>query len=127
MVFFSWLCVPLRVRDGHFTFNWRPRYWLQPPVHGNLVVTGLAGGLGLALVRVVGAPGDRVEFRKGTLILNGKLQPEPYVRGACTWSMPAVRVEEGEFFVALDDRGGPPNSQVVGLIPAGAVIGGPLW
>lgn len=105
--------------------------------------------------RVVGIPGDTLEMRSGQLLLNGRLQTEPYVRPASSrdfyasdmyWQcdhMPdpltagdcrptrdswgPVIVPDDRFFVLGDNRGDSEDSRFWGFVRRDAIRGRPLF
>ena len=75
--------------------------------------------------RVVGTPGDTVEVREGTLIVNGEPVDESYITNKPSYTMPEVTVGEGQYFVLGDNR---PNSNdshnpIVGPLTREQIIG----
>ena len=56
--------------------------------------------------RVIGLPGDHVWIQRGTVYINGKMLPEPYVptRYADERSEPELVVPKGEYFLMGDHR-----------------------
>lgn len=73
--------------------------------------------------RVIGLPGDRIEVRKGTVLVNGQVLSEPYVKNQVYDSMPPVIVPEAHYFVLGDDRSNTRDSRVWGALPASKVMG----
>jgi len=81
--------------------------------------------------RVVGLPGETIEYRSCQLFVNGALIKEPYLdpqivsANHCGADQPAVVVEPKHVFVMGDNRGGSLDSRdrTVGQISYGNLIG----
>ena len=76
--------------------------------------------------RVVAGPGDRVAFRHGLVVRNGRAVREPYAR-RCTdrvCELPtAITVPAGTWFLAGDFRGESDDSRFWGPVPTAAITG----
>ena len=128
--------IPLRVRhismepaysNGSFVIGYRHAYKMSAPDRGDVVMIELAGTEVMYLKRVVGLPGDIVEFCAGTLVVNGEEQDEPYVRGPCDWEMEPRKVKEGYVFVVGDNRQMEISRHKFGQTPKIRIAGAPLW
>ena len=98
---------------------------LAEPV-GN-VVTLLKGDTPVGYVwvkRVIGLPGDELEFRNGKVYRNGAALAESYVKEPMRYSSPGkVTVPAGHVFVMGDNRNYANDSRFIGSIPADHVLG----
>jgi signal peptidase I len=88
--------------------------------------------------RVIGLPGDTIEYKNDVLYVNGKKQKEPYLnefKKQLTDGLPLTpdfqlkqytgkqSVPEGEIFVMGDNRRYSKDSRMIGTVPIGKVIG----
>jgi signal peptidase I len=75
--------------------------------------------------RVVALPGDRVEIRRGKLLVNGELVDEPYVKSEHIdrRSFPSQEIRAGHYFVLGDNRRGSNDSRSWGLVPQRYIYG----
>jgi signal peptidase I len=77
--------------------------------------------------RVVAGPGDRLSVRNGHVVLNGKVQKEPFIRpcnggGACNLPR-TVTIPAGHWFMMGDNRGSSDDSRYWGPVPDKWIIG----
>ena len=113
-------------RDGSINFVSTLRYRFREPRRGDIVAIALAGRRVMLLKRVVGLPGERLAFRDGTLIVNGRPTPEPYLKNGYDWNMPEVEINSDEFFVVGDNRQMPFETHLSGRAKRHKIVGGPL-
>ncbi|SDM62705.1 signal peptidase I [Bacillus sp. OK048] len=88
--------------------------------------------------RVIGLPGDRIEYKNDILYVNGKAYDEPYLKsykekisqGSLTYSFTlketavgSETVPKGQLFVLGDNRRHSNDSRRIGAIPLEKVIG----
>jgi signal peptidase I len=77
--------------------------------------------------RVVAGPGDRIAIRGGHVVLNGKLQKEPFTApcgGGEGCDMPkAITIPAGHYFMMGDNRGESDDSRFWGPVPRSWIIG----
>ena len=78
--------------------------------------------------RVIGIPGDRVEFVDNTLYLNGKKQDEPYLDDVTTedFSLKDLGydvIPEDMYFVLGDNRENSSDSRELGLVAREYILG----
>jgi signal peptidase I len=87
--------------------------------------------------RVIGLPGDKIEYKDDTLYVNGKAYKEPYlnkqkenINGDLTRSFKLedtavgqATVPEGHLFVMGDNRRNSTDSRIIGAIPIDEIVG----
>ncbi len=113
--------------DGGYTLLFKLRYLFSKPGKGDVVAVGIAGKRVMLLKRVVALERERVEFRRGTLYINGKKMREPYVRYPCDWNLTPRKVALGCVYVVGDNRSMPRQAHEFGETPIRRIIGAPLW
>ncbi len=110
------------------TFCWMPAYWFSGPKVGHVVAVKYIGKRTMLLKRGVALGGDTVEFRHGTLMVNGKPLHETWkTLGPCNWELPPRKVDEGCVYVVGDNRSMDMNEQIFGQVPASRILGRPIW
>jgi len=132
LVVFRFVLLPVRVegqsmwptyRDRGWNFANRLAYCWRSPRRGDVVCLRLAGPHVLLLKRVVGLPGETVEFRQGRLFINGQPLVEPYVRTGCNWDEPPKQVGPGEIYVVGDNRAMPAANHWHGVTEQARIVG----
>jgi signal peptidase I len=109
-------------------------YRLHEPRRGDVVVLeNLDGAVEIRdlIKRVIGIPGDTVEYRDCQLFVNGQRVAEPYLdpnlvsADRCGGDQPPVEVEPDHVFVMGDNRAASLDSrtELIGQIPFGHLIG----
>ncbi len=77
--------------------------------------------------RIIGMPGDIIEFKGGQVILNGNILEEEYTSNSVTEQARegSVTVPEGHVFVMGDNRnpGGSMDSRIFGTVPIDNIHG----
>ena len=74
--------------------------------------------------RVIGKPGDTLELKNETVIRNGKVLKEPYIRIFMNYtSNIKITVPQNHIFVMGDNRNNSVDSKDIGCIPLDHVIG----
>jgi signal peptidase I, bacterial type len=74
--------------------------------------------------RVIGKPGDQLEFKDGKVIRNGTPLDEPYIKEPMLYrSDRIVKVPEDSVFVMGDNRNASQDSRVIGPVPLDHVVG----
>ena len=123
----SGLSMEPTIHDGTWRIGNKLKFHARDPQRGELVMVTMAGWHAYYLKRVLGLPGETIAFKKGELLINGQVVPEPYLDGDSGWNLPPTRVPEGEYFVAGDNRAVPLASHKAGLTRRSDIAGGLLW
>lgn len=114
------------IRNRTIRFALPLRYYRNDPQPGDIVLVRMAGRRIMYLKRVLAAGGERIEFRRGALLVNGQVRPEPYVQYQGDWTFDGIELADGEFFVAGDNRALPLHSHAAGVVRRERIAGG-LW
>jgi signal peptidase I len=123
---------PLRLLPGQEDLSPRTVYPFQQPQRGDVIVFEYPRDVSKDYIkRVIGLPGDTVEFRDGSVYVNGFLLDESYlasneitycnVGSAC--SSGQVVVPEGKIFVMGDNRLNSSDSREWDTLPMDRIIG----
>lgn len=88
--------------DGQPTFINRLAYWSSMPRRGDVV--GVRVGKELCIKRVVGLPGERIEFHRDVVFVNGMPLKEPYPVRPLLWRLRPVQLGQNEYWVMGDNR-----------------------
>ncbi len=72
--------------------------------------------------RVIGLPGDTIEYSNGDMRVNGKRITEDYILAATTEEYHTT-VPEDHYFVLGDNRNNSTDSRMIGCIPKSSIIG----
>ncbi len=94
--------------NGEIMFVTKPEYLSGDPQHGDVVICHYPDRGNTNFVkRVIGVPGDTIEFQNNVLIRNGEVVDEPYLtpsRNQNGFSMLPITLGENEYFVCGDNR-----------------------
>jgi signal peptidase I len=133
-VVFKFVLLPIRIegismlptyRDRRIDFVNCAAYLFHEPRRGDVVAIPFAGRHTMLMKRIVALPEETMAFHRGRLIINGKVQPEPYVKLGCDWEMPPIKLGANEYYVVGDNRSMPQQyheqrvskrSQIVGKV-----------
>lgn len=109
----NYVILPIRIEGISMLPTFQPRsinfvnrlaYLMSEPKRGDIVAVRLAGEHLMFCKRVIGLPGEMVEFHAGRLFINGHEMEEPYVKLPCNWVTRPVLVAPGEYYVVGDNR-----------------------
>jgi len=135
-IIFKYVFIPFRVQGesmsptyvtGSFNFCFALRYVFSSPVPPDVVTIRMTGRRLMLLKRVVATAGQSIEFRKGSLFVDGIKVDEPYVAGRYDWNIAPVIVKPGHVYVVGDNRTMPAEAHTFGQTPINRIAGGLLW
>lgn len=116
------------LRDGDQYLLNRIAYLFREPKRGDLVVIHDPGHTDMAIKRIVGLPGDKLEIKDGSLYVNGIRLNEPYLAPS-TLTMPgnatlhSVQLGGKSYFVMGDNRSESEDSRYYGPIQRENIVG----
>jgi signal peptidase I len=117
-ILFYFILLPVRVQgismlptyqDHSINLINRLAYLFHEPQRGDVVAIKIAGPHivhphNMYLKRIVGLPGETIEFRDGQLLINGQPIDEPYVVLRSNWNHEPEQIGSGEYYVVGDNR-----------------------
>jgi signal peptidase I len=119
------------------TIHFHQRIWARPggaPQVGDVVTLPIhrvaddQGPPVRTLTRIVAVGGQTVECRGGQLRIDGRSVDEPYLMPRSTLrDFAPIEVPRGHVFFLADNRGNSVGSELVGTVPASAVVDRVLW
>lgn len=118
------------LHDGERLLVEKLSYRFREPRRGEVVVFRVPGDPSRRFIkRVIGLPGDVIEFRDGRVVLNGHLLEEPYAAGPTRGPKGPEVVPPGRYFVLGDNRANSEDSRFaeVGFVPRRYLIGRAVW
>lgn len=115
------------LRDGERLIVEKLTYRFRPPARGEVVVLRWPAPdpRPAYIKRVIGLPGDRVEFAGGRVVLNGRVLEEPYLAEPMRGEFGPYVVPPDRYFVLGDNRNRSEDSRftAVGYISASQIMG----
>lgn len=123
----SFIVTPVRVtgdsmiptlKDGEIMLL----YKLGEIKRNDIVVIDTDSSDGYIIKRLIGMPGDTVEYEKGKLYINGKQVEDKYGFGE-TEDFEKVKLEDNEYFVMGDNRVWSKDSRVFGAVKKEDILG----
>jgi len=111
------------LREGSIHWVSRLAYARHEPRRGDVVSIRLAGNSIMYMKRIVGEPGETVEFSDGRLLVNGKVMEEPYVKSPYRWYRPPRTLGPNEYFVVGDNRVMPIDDHEHGVATRDRIVG----
>jgi len=118
------------LHDGERLLVDKVTYRFRPPQRGEIIVFSFPKDPRRKFIkRVIGVPGDTVEIRNRTLIINGVPIEEEYIRGPMYQPYGPITVPEGTVWVLGDNRNNSEDSRFpdVGPVPYDLIVGRALF
>lgn len=113
------------VKGGDWFLLNKRAYATTDPVRGDIVVARY--GKELIIKRIVGLPGEEVEFKTGRLYIDGHpIAEQPQVRSG-ELSIGRGRLGKGKFALLGDNRTVAPSQIVQAVVPRNHLLGKVLW
>lgn len=72
--------------------------------------------------RVIGLPGESIEYKEGKLYINDKVINDPYYKNN-TLDFEKMKISEDNYFVMGDNRGNSIDSRIIGTISKNDILG----
>ena len=115
-------------REGGVNFVNRWAYLRSEPKRGDVVAIRLSNPSLLPpsvmfLKRIVGLPGETIQFHDGHLWINGRILEEPYLSGDWDWDSPAVTLDSNQYYVVGDNRTMPESMHEEGRARRDHIVG----
>lgn len=112
-------------KEPQIKFLFRLAYHLREPRRGDVVAIRFTGESIMLMKRIVGMPGEKVEFVEGRLHINGEPKNEPYVKNPCTWNFVPDHAALGpdEYYVVGDNRSMPEENHYKGVAQRAKIVG----
>lgn len=116
VVTFKYCLLPIRVNGismlptfhtGQVNFINCLAYLFHEPRRGDIVSVRFAGTHVMLMKRVIGLPGETVEFHAGQAYINGQPLDESYVKFPCDWEHGPIQCSPTQYYVVGDNRSMP--------------------
>lgn len=129
---FGFILRPIRVfgpsmlptyHERSINFVNRLAYLFHEPRRGDVVSIRYAGEHLMLMKRIVGLPGETLEFHNGHLLINGRRLAEPYVKYSCDWEMDPIKLGSDQYFVVGDNRSMDIHDHKMGPAPRYRIVG----
>jgi signal peptidase I len=134
LVVFKFMLLPIRVdgpsmlptyRESSVNFVNRLAYLKNEPQRGDVVAVRYSGKSIMLMKRVVGLPGESIEFVAGRIVINGRFLDEPYLKYECDWTVRPehFQLRDDEYYVVGDNRSMPFEDHKQGAARRERIVG----
>jgi signal peptidase I len=133
--FFKFVLLPIRVQGPSMlptydsrgvNFVNRLAFIRSEPRRGDVIAIRYSGTHTMLMKRVIGLPGETVEFHRGDVLIDGTKLPEPYITNKVfqgDWTLPPETLAADEYFVVGDNRSMPSADHTFGRAKRYRIIG----
>ena len=115
------------LRDNERLFVLKFVYRFEDIDRGDIIVFRYPNDVSRRFIkRVIGLPGDTVQFCSGKVVVNGEVLEEPYLdarRARSRDDLPAVRVPDDSYYVLGDHRSISSDSRGGWFVPDKLIVG----
>lgn len=112
------------LHEGQYLLISKQTHKIWPLRRGDVIVFQYPRNLQKNYIkRVVGLPGERVEFRNGKLHINDEFTPEPWLSKQMQGASGQWHLGEDEYFVMGDNRNNSSDSRTWGAVNSQHIIG----
>lgn len=73
--------------------------------------------------RIIGLPGETIEYKEGKLYINGKSIKDPYYKNENTKDFENIKIPKNHYFVMGDNRSDSIDSRIIGTINKENILG----
>jgi signal peptidase I len=101
----------------------RLAYFRSPPQRGDVVAIRTSGESIMFMKRIVGLPGETVQFHRGRLLINGRELDEPYLKLGCDWESLPKTLGPDRYYVVGDNRSMPEQDHTEGIAVRERIVG----
>lgn len=109
--------------DGEFVLVETVTYRFREPQRGEVIVFNFPRNPSEEYIkRVIGLPGDQIDIRDGSVLVNGEALDEPYIAASPQYELDFL-VSEDEVFVLGDNRNNSSDSHNWGPVPLDYIVG----
>jgi len=131
-VWFRFVLLPIRVQgmsmmptytENRVNFVNRVAYLFHKPMRGDVVAIRTSGISIMYMKRIIGLPGETVEFHAGQAVIDGVILDEPYLKYNCDWELPPKLLGADEWYVVGDNRDNSNDSRMWGPLQRKFIYG----
>ncbi len=130
----KFVLLPIRVQgpsmmptyaENGVNFVNRLSYRKSEPKRGDVVAIRYSGEHRFLMKRIIGLPGETIEFRYGQVFIDGSPLSEPYLTTnyPCRWTIPPRQIKPGNYYVVGDNRTMPEDLHVKGEATRERIVG----
>jgi signal peptidase I len=98
-------------------------YVSHEPRRGDVVAIRMSGEHIMLMKRIIGLPGETIEFRHGHTYINGVLLDEPYVKNPWNWDQEPEALGTAEYYFVGDNRSMPIGDHTQGKADRSKIVG----